>query len=197
MALEKELKFPCRDASLIRQGLTRENALFLDSYFEANQVFDTPDRKLKQEDILLRLREANKNVLCLKRPPGGNHCSEVKVWEEFETDLQSPEQMRNILYGLGYVTAFCYDKFREKWSLGGCKVCLDLVPFDKFVEVEGELEDIEKCARLLGLDMETASTKTYQQLNREYRLNNGLSESDSFVFQEPERSKLIEKGGFF
>ncbi|MFW6414967.1 MAG: class IV adenylate cyclase [Thermodesulfobacteriota bacterium] len=197
MALEKELKFPCKDFSRVRQRLSREKAVFLDSYFECNQVFDTPDRGLKQKDILLRLREGNNNVLCLKRSPGEDYPPDIKVWEEFETDLQSPEQMRSILYALGYVIAFCYDKIREKWSLRGCKVCLDLVPFDQFVEIEGEIEEIELCAALLGLDMQTASTKTYQQLNREYRLKNGLPESDSFVFQEPERSKLIEKGSIF
>ncbi len=197
MSLEKELKFPCADFDLLKKYLLGANAVFEDSYFESNQVFDTPARELKHKDILLRLREANKNVFCLKRPPQEKQSAELKVWEELETEIQAPGQLRSILFALGFVTAFCYEKLREKWSLGACKVCLDLVPFGKYVEIEGEMEEITYCAGMLRLDMQKSSTKTYQQLNREYRAKHGLTDNDSFVFPEPLRSKLIEKGTHF
>ena len=196
MALEKELKFASQDLLDIRNRLQNAQAVFENKYFECNQVFDTPNGDLKQADILLRLREADKNVLCLKRPPEEKQPSQVKVWEELETEVYSPEQMRSIYYALGYVTAFCYEKFREKWYLSGCKVCLDLLPFGEFVEIEGEIENISQCAKILELDMDKSSTKTYQQLNREYRYAKGLENDESFIFQEPLRSKLIEKETF-
>lgn len=194
MSLEKELKFPCQDLSAVQESLKKQGATLLDNYFEANQVFDTSDKRLKQSDILLRLREAEKNVLCLKRPLGEKYSREVKVWEEFETELRDPEQMRDILYALGYLTSFCYEKLREKWSLKACKICLDLLPFGRFLEIEGEMEEISECAHLLNMDMNKSSTKTYQQLNREHLQKQGLPEEDYFVFQEPQRSRLIERG---
>ncbi|MFP4393396.1 MAG: class IV adenylate cyclase [Desulfohalobiaceae bacterium] len=194
MFLEVELKFQVQDFRGIRYKLRKAEASYLDRYFEQNLVLDTSSRELRQKDMLLRLRKARRSVLCLKRRPksweSGQHGG-CKVYREFETELQDPEQMQAILENLGYAPAFRYEKVREKWSLHGCLVCLDQLPFGQFVELEGE--DILDCAHMLGLDPEAGSAKNYHQLHQEYRQAQGLAAEESFVFPDSKRAQLIEQ----
>ncbi|MGM0423734.1 MAG: class IV adenylate cyclase [Thermodesulfobacteriota bacterium] len=193
MALEVELKFQVQDFQRIRDKLQKAKASYLDRYFEQNLVLDTGSKELRQKDMLLRLRKSRRSVLCLKRRPRSWEPWQegFKVYQEHETELQDPEQMQAILENLGYTPAFRYEKVREKWSLEDCLVCLDLLPFGHFVELEGER--IRECCRLLGLDPDAGSTKTYHELHLEYRQAQGWAAEDSFVFPEAKRKQLIEQ----
>ncbi len=196
MALEIEVKFPCSDLLAVRERIKEIGGTWIGGSFERNMVFDTKERELRTQHILLRLRQAEKAELCLKRPTsqGLQVSSVVKVWQEYETVIQDPKNMRAIFEGLGFFVDFQYEKYREKWHLERSEICLDLLPFGKFVEIEGGRETIYHTAYLLGLDKENASIKTYHELNREYRQAHGLGPDDSFVFDEPIRSHLIENG---
>lgn len=117
----------------------------------------------------------------------------MKVCEETETDIADTKAMLAILAGLGYLPALRYEKIREKWSLSGCDVCLDTLPFGSFLEIEGGEADIKACAGKLNLSRDTSSTATYHDLNRLSREAKGLPPDDSFVFDPALKARLLAR----
>ena len=89
----------------------------------------------------------------------------------------------------------CYEKVREEWRLPGALVALDQVPFTRIIEIEGEPKAIETAERCLHLDKCETSTKSYHALHQEWRGAQGLPPQLSFVFEEPERTRLREALG--
>ena len=214
MSLEIEVKFLDADHAALRQHLTSLDALCLGRWFESNTVFDDEQRSLKATGTLLRLREkSGRFILTLKRatdectadmalgssldmapdilPENAELCA--KICHEHETDVDDAQSMRAILAGLGYTPALRYEKVREKWTLLGCEVCLDTLPFGDFVEIEGNEEDIRACAKALALPGEKASTATYHDLNRQARRAQGRQPDESFVFDDAVKSRLLAR----
>jgi adenylate cyclase class 2 len=193
VSLEQELKFEYSDFHTLRSRLTACKAQFIHRVFEQNQVFDTANSDLKQTGKLLRLRQAGQAVLCLKSEPR-NHVPDrdfqVKVWEEAETQVLDVHEMQAILEGLGYREVFCYQKVREKWHLGSCVICLDQLPFGRFVEIEGDPQAIWEIARVLGLHTWTWTAKSYHELHQEWRVQNQLPHEESFVFSPEEEARI-------
>jgi adenylate cyclase class 2 len=191
MTLECELKFLDGDLDALGDRLRGLGAQGIGPYFEANTVFDRPDRSLKEEGVLLRLREKRgEAVLTVKRPPENPVPSALKVFEEIETTVGDAEAMAAALAALGFVPAFRYEKFREKWHHMGCTVCLDRLPFGDFVEIEGAEPDVMACAEALGLDPNLTTKATYHGLNLRYRLEKGLEADENFVFEPVRRDSL-------
>ncbi len=196
MALEIEIKFPEADLAALRTALQGLGATGGVAYLECNRVYDTPGRKLRAANTLLRLRtkdgpSLHAAVLTVKRPPDVGAMrdagaapipTDVKVWDEVQTGVADAEAMHQVLTGLGYGVAFGYDKVREVWHLHGVHVCLDTMPFGPVAELEGEREAILAMADLLGLDRARASTATYHDLNRQWRASRGLPPSEDFIF---------------
>lgn len=190
MALEIECKFLNVEHEALRERLGKANAQYLGRWFEANEVFDDAGRRLKSEGTLLRLRtRKSKHILTLKRSAAAQS-SLAKVYEEHETEVADADTLRTILLGLCYAPVLRYEKLREKWALHGCEVCLDLLPFGQFAEIEGPEDGIKACALALGLDMAAASKDTYHELNRRHRAENGLAADESFVFTQDQRQAL-------
>lgn len=189
MPYETELKFLNVDFVSVRKKLSALNAICKGRHLERNVVFDTSALELKENDKLLRLRskqwkDRSEYVLTFKSPPAESVSSDVKVYDERETKVDSFEGTYGVLKGLGYDAAFRYDKVREEWAYKGVEICLDELPFGFVVELEGSREDIFALARQLEFSMECASTSTYHDLNRDYRKQNGLAHQDSFYFTE-------------
>ncbi|EGB13492.1 adenylate cyclase [Pseudodesulfovibrio mercurii] len=194
MALECELKYPEADLAALADRLRAAGAGTSGRYFEANTVYDRPDRSLKREGVLLRLRERQgQGVLTVKRPPANPVPSALKVFEEIETGVDDPSALAQALEAVGFVPAFRYEKVREKWRYMGCVVCLDHLPFGDFAEIEGEEASVPACAAALGLDPNRTTKATYHGLNLEYRLAKGLEPDENFVFEPGERAALLDE----
>ncbi len=200
MTLEAESKFPVQDFSRIVSNLRKHGQCLSPWYFEQNQVFDTSGQDLRHKGMLLRLRKAGKTTLTLKRPadeladiPG------IKQLEELQCHVDNAWILASILHALGYEKRLCYEKFRCKWKVAECTVCLDRLCFGTFVEIEGPGEDTEEgiftVAALLGLDPETALSDNYHDLFQNYLVDKGLPPEDSFVFSPQERNTLCHKLG--
>jgi adenylate cyclase class 2 len=194
MALECELKYLEADLAALADRLRSAGAGSSGRYFEANTVFDRPDRSLKRDGILLRLREKRgATVLTVKRPPDVPAPSALKVFEEIETGVEDGAAMAEALAALGFVPAFRYEKVREKWRYMDCAICLDRLPFGDFVEIEGDEAEVLACAAELGLNAACTTKATYHGLNIEYRLAKGLEPDENFVFAPGERAALREE----
>lgn len=195
MALEIERKYRFSDFAVLRTRLRDARAEYLGRDLEENTVWDTPSRELREQGILLRLRSVGaQNVLCLKKPPKERIIQdENKVFDEVETSVADPESMGAIFRHLGYEVAFCYEKLRESWRMEGVTVCLDHLPFGRFVELEGDEESIPRAEAVLGLQGCPSTTMNYHELNKACRRELGLVEQDSFLFSEGERQRLKER----
>ena len=195
MALEIERKYHFSDFAALRTRLRDAQAEYRGRDFEENTVWDTPSRKLKERDVLLRLRSvAGSHVLCLKKPPEARSIdNKHKVYDEVETRVQDLEGMGAILRQLGYEVAFSYEKLRETWCMPGVTVCLDHLPFGRYVELEGDGESISRAEEILGLRGCPATTMNYHQLHKLHCRERGLHEGDSFVFSDSERRRLKER----
>lgn len=196
MPLECELKYIGVDLDVLDRKLQVVNAKFCGRYFESNLVYDKPGRVLKESGVLLRLREkAGVAVLTVKKPPNEPVSQAVKVFEEIETGVTDHAAMKSALEAIGFDVAFAYEKVRAKWKYLNCTLCLDMLPYGDFVELEGDEDSIFSCAAELGLNEYETTTKTYHALNIEYRERMGMEPDESFVFSSGERERLLEEIG--
>ncbi|MGL1862596.1 MAG: class IV adenylate cyclase [Pseudodesulfovibrio sp.] len=196
MALECELKYLDVNLEELSQRLKNVGGQCLGRYFETNLVFDYPDRSLKESGILLRLREKQgKAVLTVKKPPKEDVPSALKVFEEIESVVDDFHAVKASLETVGFSVAFSYEKVREKWVYKDCVICLDLMPFGDYVEIEGLEGTVPHCAKALGLDTNPTSKLTYHALNIEHRRVNALGSDESFVFEDDKRAAIIKELG--
>ncbi|GAB6057753.1 class IV adenylate cyclase [Desulfonatronum parangueonense] len=194
MALEIEQKFLEPDMDLLTERLTREGAAFCSQGFEDNLIFDKPDRLLRSQNILLRLRHAGEVVLTLKMKPESPAADDprYKILKEIETTVGDMAALRKILELLGYVVVFRYQKYRVIWQWESCIICLDTLPFAQVVELEGTPESIQRTAQHFGLDKLQSSTLNYLQLYRTHQQSLGLPVEDRFLFTKTQRDALME-----
>ena len=196
MTLECELKFLDVDLEALSRRLADVGAVRAGRYLETNLVFDYPDRSLRAAGILLRLRDKQgRAVLTVKRPPEQEGPSALKVFEEIESEVEEFETVQRALEIVGFRVAFTYEKVREKWSFGGCAVCLDRLPFGDYVEIEGEEPDVVRCVEDLGLGGKPTSKDTYHAINIEYRRGSGLEPDENFVFSPEQRAAIVAEIG--
>ncbi len=84
---------------------------------------------------------------------GPRQHGQLKSRDEVEVTVGNSEDAVQLLERLGYVRMLAFEKRRDSWRLGGCKVELDEVPhLGSFVEVEGPAEAaVLKVREQLGL----------------------------------------------
>jgi len=192
MALEMELKYIDANLNELGKQMKAAGGETTGPYLETNLVFDYPDRSLKSEGTLLRLREKQgKAVLTMKKLPEKPIPSFLKVFEETDSDVEDFQAVKTILEGVGFFVAFGYEKVREKWLFMDCAVCLDRLPFGVFVEIEGAEDTVPDCAKALGLDPNQTTKMTYHALNIEYREKNGLKPNENFLFSDDDRAAIV------
>lgn len=157
MAVEIEAKMAVPDLDAVRAKLRELNAESAGKIFETNAFFDTEDRSLLAADEGLRLRRnlnettgSDEHVITYKGP---RQHGQLKSREEVEVTVASSEDATQLLERLGFVRMLTFEKRRDSWKLGGCKVELDELPFlGNFVEVEGPADDVVlKVREQLGL----------------------------------------------
>jgi adenylate cyclase class 2 len=194
VGVEHEAKFRLDDCLEIETRLERLGRLRTPWHFESNTVYDR-DGELAAWGRLLRLRRALTSTLTFKEPLPGPKTGGVKSRVEHETRVEDPAAMDAILCGLGYAPQLCYEKFRAVWELPRGLVCLDILPFGHFLEIEASPEDIPGLAMALGLRPAEAMDKSYHDLHQSWRRQNGLDASRNFVFGEDVRRHLFTRLG--
>jgi adenylate cyclase, class 2 len=172
MAREIEVKFPVKNFDEIRKKLKKRfRAKRVGEGLEKITFFDRPSKKLARRDMQLRVKEwrirpRTVSTMTLKTPhkKGGTKYKEMK---EEEIKINDARIAIGILEGVGFVESFRYTKYRDRWKLHGVTIELDtLKDGRRFVEIEASKQHIRSMAKLLCLDMKTASTKGYVSLIR-------------------------------
>ncbi len=132
--------------------------------FEANTLYDTAESRLRQESMLLRLRQfGDHGVITWKGPsaPGP-----YKSRPELETSIGSVQILHEILTCIGFGPSFRYEKYRTEFQSDDAAgtVTLDETPIGIFLELEGPGDWIDRTARALGFSRESYVLESYGRL---------------------------------
>ncbi len=157
MSVEIEAKMKVPDLTAVRAKLAELSARRLGSYLERNTFFDTEDRSLLAADEGLRVRSSTDRdtgtAICTMTHKGPRQHGQLKSREETEMTVGDEADGLAMLTVLGFDRVLSFEKRRESWSLGGCKVELDELPhLGTFVEIEGPKDEtVMKVREQLGL----------------------------------------------
>ena len=186
-AAEIELKFPVDDIEAFRSQVPSLGFwLKTERTFEANTLYDTPERTLREHKQILRLRNyAGKCTLTHKRKDNIED-GRFKTRIETETLVEDCDAMAEVFRQLGYFPAFRYEKFRTEWdSEGGGHLVLDETPIGVWAELEGPPEWIDAMVDRLGIDNTRCSTDSYGTLFLQWRERTGAA-AEHMTFAEIE-----------
>ena len=186
-AAEIELKFIVHDiptfhANVGRLGLTLKTS----RTFEANTLFDTPDRQLRAKRQILRLRDYGPHhVVTHKRLTDPNAVdTKYKTRIETETDVEDGNAMAEVFCQLGFCPAFRYEKYRTEYDAPeGGHLVLDETPIGTWAELEGDPAWIDTMLAKLNVPSNECSTKSYGTLFLDWK-ERTASPAENLTFDE-------------
>jgi adenylate cyclase class 2 len=163
---ETEVKIRLADKSDICERLRDVGfAISVPRQFEANTLYETEDRSLARNGMLLRLRQiGDGGVITWK---GRGVAGPYKSRPELETRVGSVETLQQILGHLGYRSTFRYEKYRTEFRRGredDRVVTLDETPIGDFLELEGPGAWIDETAQQLGFSRADYVLDSYGRL---------------------------------
>jgi adenylate cyclase, class 2 len=182
MAVEIEAKIKVETLYPIRAQLEELGATFVGDYVENNVIFDTDDRSLLAADKGLRVRSARDvktgAEVCTMTYKGPRKHGALKSRPETEMTVQSSAAAIEMLEALKFTQILSFEKKRQTWALGGCKVELDELPYiGCFVEVEGPSEKlVQEVQEKLGLGSRPIVKTAYVGLMMTYLQDRGESD---------------------
>jgi adenylate cyclase class 2 len=185
--IETEVKIPMPDgAAAARLLIESQGYLMTDPRtLQVDQVFDFPDRTLRQSGRLLRVRSESSSepgaILTFKGPTVS--VSPHKSREELETSVGSRATLEQILERLGFVPSFRYEKYRTTFRAPQASgdsgvvtetglIALDETPIGVFMELEGPGYWIDRAALEFGFSPKNYLTASYAALYRDYLASN-------------------------
>jgi adenylate cyclase, class 2 len=184
--VEIEVKFAVADPAELTRRLTR--AGFREQTprtFERNVLYDTPDRRLRAQQAILRVREyggrwtVTHKCLTSNNDPAARH----KHREETETAVHDGEAIGHIFEHLGYVPAFVYEKWRTEYADATGHCVLDETPIGVYAELEGPEDWIDETGHKLGIAHAEFLTLSYGRLFDLWREKTGGS-AQNLTFDE-------------
>jgi adenylate cyclase, class 2 len=178
VAVETEIKFRVDDLPGLAAKL-EEAGFHLDTprSFESNVLYDTPDRQMRAQTEILRIRGyAGKCTMTYKRLPEDRPGEDRhKHRLESETEVSDAGALAEVFKRLGLVAAFRYEKWRTEWSDGQGHCVVDETPIGNYAELEGEPEWIDRVASRLGVPPSEYMTLSYGRLFEQWREQNQSS----------------------
>jgi adenylate cyclase class 2 len=187
MRAEIEIKLLVHDAHVLRRCLatlgfrrTRKRTL------ERNVLYDFPDRRLRAEGMLLRLRfERNRSVLTFKGKVAQHGL--FKERPEIESRVSNGLEVGRILEAAGLDPAFGYEKYRTVYRRPGdpvhAEIAFDETPIGTYLEIEGPKRWIDRVAKGLGYRPRDYITASYGRLYLSWCEARGI-EPGSMVFRD-------------
>lgn len=184
-APEIELKFVVDDMESLRAKVESLGLkLLTPRTFEANTLYDTPERDLRVRRQVLRLRDyAGRSVVTHKRVASNDADARYKVRIETESAIEDPAALAEIFAQLGYKPVFRYEKYRTEWDAGPGHVFLDETPIGTYVELEGPPEWIESMREKLEVRPEQCTIESYGMLFLDWK-GRTHSPAENLTFDE-------------
>lgn len=180
-AVETEVKFRVADPAALAEKLGALGFRCLTPRtFERNVLYDTPDRRLRAQQSILRIRKyGDRWVLTHKcLTPDNDPAARHKYRIETETEVADGEALGTVFARLGYAPAFTYEKWRTEYAdvMGHC--VLDETPIGVFAELEGPPDWIDTTSNRLGLNPGQLITLSYGRLFDLWREQTGSPATD-------------------
>ena len=177
--METEVKIPVGNADEIVDRVRKAGfTIAVPRVFEANTLYDKPDKELNKAGMLLRIREVGAKSVITWKGPGqpGPH----KSRPEIETTIGSAHDLGHILEKLGYRRSFRYEKYRTEFKQEGKDgvLTVDETPIGNFLELEGSSDWIDSTASALGFTETQYVLESYGRLYLEYCERRGLKPAD-------------------
>jgi len=182
VTLEIETKLRVEAHEPVRARLRAAGATRLGEVIEWNEIFDRADGSLRQSGVGVRVRSAAptdggtpRATLTVKGP---RQAGALKRREEREVEVSDGGAAGRILHLLGYVSILRYEKRRESWSLGDCRIELDEPPrIGLFVEIEGPDEpSIRRVQETIGLGHLEHLQASYVRMLSAYCEEHGIAD---------------------
>ena len=180
MAIETEIKLRVGSHEPVRSRLRELVATPLGQFVERNRVLDRSDGSLRGSGCGLRLRSScpvqggsPSSTVTFKGPV---RPSVMKSREEIEFGVADFDSAAELFERLGFVPVLIYEKRRESWALGDCRIELDEPPgIGLFVEIEGPDEStILRVQRDLSLGDAPLVRESYVRLLVSYCDSRGI-----------------------
>jgi len=148
--------------------------------FERNVLFDTPDRRLRAKQSILRVRQYGDHWLVTHKslPHDNDPSARHKHRIETETEVADGDAMSVIFSQIGYAPAFTYEKWRTEYADRTGHCVIDETPIGLFAELEGPPEWIDATSQRLGLDPAELITLSYGRLFDDWRAATGSPATD-------------------
>ena len=188
MGLEIEAKIKVDSHDAVRARLKELGATYIGTVRETNRILDNSKNRLRKAGCGLRVRQ----VEVLDGDPGPSSITykgprrqaEFKVREEINIDIADADGAASIFEALGFEPFITFEKIRETWQLGACRVELDELPMlDTFIEIEGPTEaDVTTAKSDLGFASAETITQSYIHMLRIVCQASGVS-PDHIRFQ--------------
>lgn len=184
--MEIEVKFPVVDAAALRARLLAAGFhVETPRTFERNLLYDTPDRRLRSQQAILRVRRyGDRWVLTHKcLPPNNNPEARHKHREETELTVQDGDAIGHIFERLGFTRQFVYEKWRTEFADPTGHCVLDETPIGVYAELEGPPDWIDAAGHRLGIDPSRFITLSYGRLFEQWQQQTGSS-AQNLTFDE-------------
>ena len=147
---------------LERAGAQRET----DRLFEDNRIFDFPDRRLRDREIMFRLRQSGDRWITTLKERVADE-GDFKIRREYESEVSDGEAMLDVIRGLGMKQVYRYQKYRSTFHAGETVITLDELPIGNYLELEGPREAIDRLAAELGFSREDYISADYRTLHKQ------------------------------
>lgn len=179
---EVELKARVDDMSAARHNIESAGAVLVFEGRLCDRVYDTPDRTLAAQDLVLRLRTYSSATgvsahLDWKGPTSRENGFKVRA--ELTTGVSDPAALASILGRLGYEIFGAIDRSIAQYELAAIEGETVVVRFetyprmDTLVEVEGTPGRIEDAIRDLRIPREQFSANRLADFVRAYEARTG------------------------
>ncbi|MFW6124024.1 MAG: class IV adenylate cyclase [Acidobacteriota bacterium] len=172
--LEIEVKVRTVDLKKTQEKLLSLGAeLYRPRCFEENILYDFPDKTFTNRNQALRLRSlGKKNILTYKGELQKSR--KFKIRNEYETEVKDKKQIQKIMSSLGFKQIFMYQKYRTEFRAKNLKICLDETKAGKFIEFEGEREDIVRFTKKMGFSKKDFIKADYVSLIKEMEIQKNI-----------------------
>jgi adenylate cyclase, class 2 len=178
--IETEVKFRVENVARLEERLRAADfQLETSRTFERNVLYDTPERRLRLDRQILRIREyGDKWVLTHKAIPAEGDTGTYKQRVESETTIGDGETVAAIFASLGFIPAFTYEKYRTEWADGTGHCVIDETPLGTFAELEGPEDWIDRTAVALAVNPADLTNLSYGRMFEVWKEQTGSPVND-------------------
>jgi adenylate cyclase, class 2 len=159
--IEKKYRLDNQRRPKIIARLKHLGAEFMREDFEENYLHR--GGLLDERNAVLRLRKIGDTVILTYKERIRNN-DDIKHKIEYETEVADVEAIENIIEKLGYRLDVVYEKRRQTWHFDKVEVVMDVLPFGLYMEIEGEIDDIEEAEKLLEIEDLEPEPRGYPRL---------------------------------